>query len=361
MASPAFHQLTVASVRPLTSDSVAIAFTVPDELAPAYAFIPGQYLTLRTELDGEDIRRSYSISSHRESLLEVGIKRVEGGLFSTYAQELKAGDRLQVMTPQGRFTAPVGETKRYLLVAAGSGITPCLSIARSVLMDESDSEVCLLYGNRTTASVMFRDDIHGLKDEHIDRFMLMHVMSGERQDAECLNGRIDGEKLQRLCQQGLIDVTTFDDIYLCGPQEMIDSATEVLLIAGVNKQHIHFELFTTVLGGGEKQNATQKQKIQSVVVEGGASVTIVHDGAERDIRVDATTETVLAAAQRAGLDLPFSCAGGMCATCRCKVVSGETAMDLNFSLADWEVEAGFTLACQTRPVSEAVVLDFDAF
>ncbi len=360
MAGPAFHQLTVESVRSLTGDSVGITFTVPSELATDFGFVPGQYLTLRAMLDGQDVRRSYSICSHHQSALEVGIKQVEGGLFSTYAQGLTPGDELQVMTPQGRFVAPVGGSHRYLLIAAGSGITPCLSIAKSVLADEPDSVICLVYGNRSTSSVMFRDDIHDLKDTYTDRFMLLHVMSGERQDAECLNGRIDGLKLQQLCEFNLINLLDFDDIYLCGPQDMIEKTTDVMVKAGVDQQNIHYELFTSALSDAEKLEIARKQKTRVPVVEGGTSVTIVHDGSEHAIRVDGASETVLAAAQRAGLDLPFSCAGGMCCTCRCKVVSGQTAMDMNYSLADWEVEAGFTLACQTRPVSEKIVLDFDA-
>lgn len=359
MARPEFHELEVCAVRRLTEDSVAISFDVPPHLKSAFAFIPGQYLTLRTEINGEDIRRSYSISSGVDDALEVGIKRVEQGLFSTMAQSLAVGDRLQVMTSQGNFRAEIGGKHRYLLIAAGSGITPCLSIAKSVLSAEPDSEVVMLYGNRNSSTIMFRDDINALKDSYTKRFMVAHLMSAERQDAQLLNGRIDGEKITLLNQSGLIDVMASDGIYLCGPQEMIEQAKAVLTKLGVLEAKIHFELFTTANADGTHRKAPVARPNEAPLND-GTNVKIIIDGVERDISVNAQHETVLAAAQKAGMDLPFSCAGGMCCTCRCKVVAGGTAMDMNYSLADWEVEAGFTLACQTRPLDGEVVLDFDA-
>ncbi len=358
MASPQFHTLTIAAVRQLTSDSVALSFSVPDDLKDTYRFDPGQYLTLRATIDGEDIRRSYSICSHHREDLEVGIKHVTQGVFSGYAQQLKPGDTMQVMTPQGRFTAKIGGQHRYLLLATGSGITPCLSIAKSVLADEPGSHVTLAYGNRTTSSIMFRTDLHDLKDKYTGRFSMMHVMSGERQDAACFNGRLSGQKIKALQQQGLLDANQYDGIYLCGPHAMIEEVQGVLGELGVPEGVIHTELFTPAGGAVPTSVAAPAVAVTASV---GASVTIIMDGAERSLQVDGASETVLAAAQRAGFDLPFSCAGGMCATCRCKVVQGDTSMDMNFSLAQWEIEAGFTLACQTRPQSDAITLDFDAF
>ena len=260
------------------------------------------------------------------------------------------------MTPQGNFKAPLGGRHRYLLVAAGSGITPCLSIAKSVLDAEPESEIVLLYGNRNTATIMFRDDINALKDTHTERLMVTHLLSGERQDARVLNGRIDGAKLREINELKLIDIDSFDGVYLCGPYEMIEDAKTFLTEIGIEGAKIHFELFNT---GITRPAAPVKQSLVGDTAN-QTTVKIIIDGAERDIPVDAETETVLSAAQKAGMDLPFSCAGGMCATCRCKVIDGSTAMDMNFSLADWEVEAGFTLACQTRPLDGDVVLDFDA-
>ncbi len=351
MAKPEFHELTIAAVRPLTDESVAVSFNVPAELATSYKFVPGQYLTLRTTIDGEDVRRSYSICSAKGENLEVGIKHLPGGLFSTYAQSLNAGDSLQVMTPQGNFKAEIGGRHQYVLIAAGSGITPCLSIARSVLEHEPESLVTLVYGNRTTSSIMFRQELNDLKDVHTTRFVCVNELSRERQDAECLNGRIDGGKITALSEQKLLNLSHCDGVYICGPSAMVEEVKGVLG-DGVT---VHTELFTT-------GSAFDNKKVSDTVTDTDAvPVKIIIDGAEREVMVNPQAETVLAAAQKAGLDLPFSCAGGMCCTCRCKVVNGQTAMDMNFSLADWEVEAGFTLACQTRPLDNAVLLDFDEF
>lgn len=351
---PAFNTLTISNIRP-QPDGVALSFAIPEELASDYKFLPGQYLTLRADVGGEDIRRSYSICSHHNNeTLEVGIKRVEEGRFSNYAATLNVGDACQVMTPEGRFTATIGGSNNYLLIAAGSGITPCLSIIKSVLHDEPDSNITLLYGNRTTQSVMFREDLDNLKNQFNDRFMLAHILTDEKQDAEIYNGRINAEKLSKLESTGLINTKAYDAIYLCGPKEMIDICSQSLVSSGVAKDKIKFELFTT----GEEVQTKPSIRQSKNSPDTGTPVTIILDGAERVVNVN--DETVLAAAQRAGLDLPFSCAGGMCCTCRCKVATGETEMDLNFSLADWEIEAGFTLACQTRPSSDNVVLDFDA-
>ena len=350
---PAFYTLTICHIRP-QPDGVALSFSVPPELREQYQFQPGQYLTLRAEVNGEDIRRSYSIcSNHKCDAIEVGIKRVEDGRFSNYATTLEVGDQCQVMTPQGRFTAEIGGRNIYLLVAAGSGITPCLSIIKSVLNDEPDSYVALIYGNRNTQSIMFREDLDNLKNQFNDRFMLAHMLTGEKQDAEIFNGRIDAEKLGHLQSSGLIEPQACNAVYLCGPKEMIDNCSRGLVESGIAQDKIKFELFTSA--GETPVKPRRKTKTQESNT--GTPVTIILDGAERVVKVE--DETVVSAAHRAGLDLPFSCAGGMCSTCRCKVTAGTTQMDLNFSLADWEIEAGFTLACQTRPDSDDVVLDFD--
>ena len=350
---PAFHELTICHIRP-QPDGVALSFSIPADLRQQYRFQPGQYLTLRAEVNGEDIRRSYSIcSNHNSANVEVGIKRVEDGRFSNYAGTLRVGDTCQVMTPQGRFTAEPGGRNIYLLIAAGSGITPCLSIIKSVLSDEPQSHIALIYGNRNTQSIMFREDLDDLKNKFNDRFMLAHVLTGEKQDAGILNGRIDAEKLSQLKKAGLIKPQACNAVYLCGPEKMINDCSQALIASGIEKDKIKFELFTSADGTPVKPRRKAKTKNTNT----GTPVTIIHDGAEHIVIVN--DETVLAAAQRAGLDLPFSCAGGMCSTCRCKVTAGSTKMDLNFSLADWEIEAGFTLACQTHPNSDDVILDFD--
>ncbi len=360
MSAPRFHELAVSAVRELTEHSVAITFAVPDELTSSYAHLPGQYLTLRTTIDGADIRRSYSICSHHKAReLEVGIKRVPGGAFSQHAQELQAGDRLRVMTPQGRFTAAIGGKHSYLLIAAGSGITPCLAIAHSVLDDEPESTVNLLYSNQSTKTTMFLHDLAALKNRHMARFNVTYVMSRERMDIELFNGRLDGERISRMSTLGLVKPRHYDGIYICGPQAMIDDASTTLSSLGADPARIHFELFATEHSPRARERANaERDAIAEGMVE-GTPVTIIMDGTRREIVVNGAEETVLAAAQRTGLDMPFSCAGGMCCTCRCKVIAGQTKMDLNYSLADWEVAAGFTLACQSRPVSDELVLDFD--
>ena len=242
MSSAEFHELEIASVRPQSDVAVSLSFLVPRELQANYRFIPGQYLTLRATIEGQDVRRSYSIcSAVQESpmLLEVGIKAVPGGLFSNYAMSLVAGDKVRVMTPQGRFTAAIGGRHRYLLLAVGSGITPCLSIARSVLEGESDSQITLVYGNRTSTEMMFRDDIHALKDHFMDRFRLLNIMSAEQQEAAVLNGRIDQEKINALIDRGLLIPDRYDACYICGPQQMMEQTSAALQSRGIQLSLIH--------------------------------------------------------------------------------------------------------------------------
>lgn len=355
MAAPTFHKLTIAAARPETDDAVALRFAIPQDLQEAYAFTPGQYLTLRAMIDGEDVRRSYSICSPLGAeYLEVGVKRIEGGAFSSHALTLKTGDTLDVMTPQGRFLAPIGGSHNYLLIAAGSGVTPMVSIARSVLEGEPDSAITLLYANRTTDSVMFRQAFDDLKDQYLTRFRLTHVMDEERQDFELFNGRLDGEKLATMATRGLIAPTEFDAVYVCGPQPMTEAASAALRGMGVAEDRIRHELFTPA-GGMPTASATRPK-----LAQGGARIEVTLDGARRSFAIDPSSETVLEAASRAGLEIPYSCAGGMCCTCRCKVTEGEAVMDVNYSLEPWELEAGYVLACQSRPVGERLSLDFDA-
>ncbi|MFK7874710.1 MAG: 2Fe-2S iron-sulfur cluster-binding protein [Paracoccaceae bacterium] len=354
MAAPRFHQLTLKSVDQDTDDAVRLTFDIPATLAADYAFTPGQYLTLRSEIDGQDTRRSYSICSAIGEDLSVGVKAIEGGLFSNHALTLKPGDSLDVMTPQGRFMAPIGGKHDYLLLAAGSGITPILSIAKSVLEGEPDSTITLAYANRTTDSVMFREEIEDLKDRFITRFLLTHVMDEEAQDIELFNGRLDREKLETLRIRGLIDPARYTAIYICGPQPMIDAASEALLAMDVPQERLKFELFTpsTPLRTAGEAKKARVSKI-------GAEVEVILDGASRKFALEPGEEMVSAAA-RAGLEIPYSCNNGMCATCRCKLAVGTAEMAQNFSLEPWETEAGFILACQTRPTSDRIVLDFDA-
>ncbi|WP_299922655.1 2Fe-2S iron-sulfur cluster-binding protein [uncultured Pelagimonas sp.] len=345
-----FHDLKIAAIRPEGENAVAVSFDVPDTAAEAFLFAPGQYLTLRADVDGADTRRSYSIASAPGAPLTVGIKQVDGGVFSTFAQSLKPGDSLQVMQPEGRFTYK-GEGK-VVLIASGSGITPMVSIAAQAL--EQGAEVALIYGNRNSGTIMFRDTLDDLKDRYVDRFTLIHVLSREPQDVALLNGRIDGDKVMALSKAGAIDLADADGVFLCGPGEMIENVTTALGDA-VASDKVHHELFYTEEGPRPERSAAAQ-----AAAEAGVTVEVVLDGARRAFQVEAQDDDVVSAAARQGLELPFSCKGGMCCTCRCKVVEGSAEMATNYSLEPWEMEAGFTLACQARPTTDKLVLDFDA-
>lgn len=351
-----FHTLQVKAVLRDTPDSVAVELAVPAELEAQFAFVPGQYLTLRTTVDGEDVRRPYSICSGRtEGALRVGIKKVAGGRFSTFAnEELAAGDTLQVMPPTGHFEwlAPPTEGVRHLGFAAGSGITPILSIAKSVLEERPDDHFTLFYGNRTQASVMFLDALHDLKDRFMGRFRIVHLLTREATDVELLHGRLDRERVRALAEAGLFDPARTDVAYVCGPGEMIDEVERGLVELGVAKDRIRAERFTPAPG-------TTPRKMVAIPTLQGAEVEAVLDGTRRAFTVQ-SDEDVIHAAARQGIELPYSCAGGMCCTCRCKVLEGEVDMAVNYSLEPWELEAGFVLACQSRAKTDRVVLDFDA-
>ncbi len=350
-----FHELTVSTVRQQTAHAKAIRFDLPDALKSEFTFKPGQYITARATINGEEVRRSYSICCTPDEGLEIGVKHVPGGVFSTYAQSLKPGDKLELLAPKGRFIAESGDTHDYLMIAAGSGITPVLSIVKSVLRDEPESTVTLVYANRHFDSVMFRDDLDALKDTWLTRLNLLHVLSEEGQDADILSGRIDAAKLADMKTRGLIDPASCDAVYLCGPAPMTKALRTALTDMGVALDKIRFEIFTpTPYGQKSGDHALAKPKVS------GSEVEIILDGARKKLRVDPSQETVLGAARDAGVDIPYSCAGGMCCTCRCKVVEGKASMDENWSLQPWETEAGFILACQARPETEKLVLDFDA-
>lgn len=351
-----FHALKIAEIRRETPESVSIRFAVPEGLQPAFAYQPGQYLTLRTVIDGEDIRRSYSICSGLdEGTLRVGIKRVAGGAFSNFANEnLKPGDMLDVMPPEGRFTPKLnGSGQHFLGIAAGSGITPVLSIAKSLLARGEHARFTLIYGNQTTGSVMFAEEIEDLKNRHLGRFSVVHILSREAQDVPLLSGRITAERIAALAN-GVVDLATIDEAFLCGPEGMVEAAKSALVALGVEGERIRSELFTA--------SAPRKAFKPPVATENGqmiSRVTATLDGKRHAFDMLATDGNVIDAAARAGIDLPYSCKGGMCCTCRCKVEAGEVEMAINYSLEAWETDAGFVLACQSTPKTAAVSLDFD--
>ena len=351
-----FHSLAVASVQKETREAVVVSFVVPESLREEYRFEPGQYLTLRTELDGEELRRNYSIcSTPRESAITVAIKRVPQGKFSSWANEyLHAGDRLDVMTPAGRFarvkTAMGGN---YLAMAAGSGITPILSIIKTTLQEEAASRFTLVYGNRAAHSVMFREALEDLKNSYLARLSLVHILSREHQDMEVFNGRIDLPKCRMLLARW-IDPQALNAVYLCGPQSMMEDATTALTEAGVEATRIHRELFL-VEGAPVPRRAANPERTYS----GQCVVTVIQDGRSREFSMERGTQTVLRAALAQGIELPWSCQGGVCSTCRCKVVEGEVDMDTHFALEDYEIERGFRLACQSYAVSDRLTIDYD--
>jgi len=351
-----FHALKIAEIVRQTPGSVSIGFAVPEELRSEFAFTPGQYLTLRASIDGEDLRRSYSIcSAADEALLRIGVKKVDGGALSAFANEnWKPGDVVEVMPPEGRFTLRAGAPGRHVLgIAAGSGITPILSIAKSLLASDASARFTLVYGNQTSNSVMFAEEIEDLKDRCLGRFTVIHVLSREAQDVELLHGRIDAKRIQALAR-GVIDLATVDEAFLCGPEAMIAEARTALGALGLSEDRIRAELFTA---STPRAHFHKPVAAEPGIVVSRVSVTL--DGKSNTFEMLASDENVIDAAARVGLDLPYSCHGGMCCTCRCKVEAGAVEMAVNYSLEDWETKAGFVLACQSTPKTAEVSLNFD--
>jgi ring-1,2-phenylacetyl-CoA epoxidase subunit PaaE len=353
-----FHLLRVASVERLTDEAVAITFEVPDDLRADYAFTQGQHLTVRTEIDGAEVRRNYSICAPATSgRLRIGVKRLAGGAFSGHATSaLRMGDVVDVMTPTGRFYTALdpANAKHYCALAAGSGITPVLSIVSTVLDVEPESSVTLVYGNRTTASVMFLEELADLKDRHPTRFRLINVLSREPQEVELFSGRIDADKVRALLAT-LLPPDTVDEWFLCGPFAMVEQARAVLTEAGVGVRNVHTELFHV-----EGEAPREVTVVDDERAEGSSTVTVTLDGRASTLQVPRAGTRILDAVLEVRADAPYACKGGVCGTCRAKLLTGEVAMDRNFALEPDEVEAGFVLACQSRPVTDDVVLDFDA-
>ena len=352
-----FHTLTVADVKQETRDAIVVTFAVPQDLQEAYRYDPGQYLTLRTTIEDEDVRRSYSIcSSVGDRQLRVAIKRNPGGLFSNWANDtLRAGSVLDVMQPMGTFTIPLrpDNRKHYLAFAAGSGITPMLSIIKTALDVEPHSCFTLFYGNRASSSVMFKEELAELKDQHIDRFRLVYVLSREPQDIDLFHGRIDRQRCEQLFD-AWIDLADVDTAFICGPEQMMRDVSDALQAKGFPKSSIKAELFAS--------SAPKRQHVARTQAAPGSQecdVTLILDGAHVSFTMEKDKESVLDAALRNGVDVGYSCKAGVCSTCRCKVVEGKVDMDANYALEDYEVARGFALSCQSFPVTDKLVVDFD--
>ena len=353
-----FYTLRLSEIRRETEDCVSLAFSVPEELAETFSFIQGQHLTLRKKLNGEDLRRTYSICvGPDDGELRVAVKKVPGGKFSTFANEvLKTGDELEVLPPAGKFFTKLdaSQSTRYVAFAAGSGITPILSIMKAVIQREPRSHFTLFYGNRSSDSVIFREVIEGLKNEHLDRLSIHHILSREHPGSDLFAGRINGEKCRRFAKV-LFDPQEVEAFFICGPYDMLEDLRQTLNELGVPRQKIHYELFTAP---GSNQ---AKVVPQPLAADGHdqVKVQIQLDGERIRFTMPRQGQAVLDAALAAGADLPFACKGGVCCTCRAKLESGKVEMAVNYALEPEEVAAGFVLSCQSYPQSEELVLSFD--
>jgi ring-1,2-phenylacetyl-CoA epoxidase subunit PaaE len=350
--STTFHALTVTSVDRLTEDSAAVTLDVPEHLRETFAFAAGQSLTLRREVDGVEQRRTYSICSSVGERPRIGVREVPEGVFSSWlVRGVRPGDRIEVQPPSGGFRADPAAAGRHLCIAAGSGITPMLSIAGSVLANPG-SEVTLLYGNRTTGSVMFAEELADLKNRYHDRFDLVHVLSREPRDVELFSGRLEGDRLRTILRT-LVPLEDLDHVWLCGPFAMVTEARAILDELGVPPDRVHVELFFV-------DEPPPQLRHPDRVVEGETTqVTVVLDGRSTTDPLPRTA-TILDGAQQVRTDLPFACKGGVCGTCRALVRRGEVDMVRNYALEDDEVEQGFVLTCQSFPQGDEVVVDYDA-
>ena len=352
-----FHPLKVASVARETRDAVALTFDVPTALKDTFRFVQGQHLTLRADIGGEDLRRSYSIcSAVQDGALRIAVKKSPGGIFSNWVNEqVKAGRTIEVMPPMGHFNVPLNTAhrKHYLAFAAGSGITPILSIIKTTLLAEPQSRFTLFYGNRSSSAVIFKEELADLKDRYLDRLNLVYVMSREPQDIAVLNGRIDQQKADALLAHW-VDLADIDTAFICGPDGMMQAVSKSLQEHGFPKSQIKIELFAASIPKHE-------HRVHAAPEPGHAecAVTAIIDGAAREFTLEKTKDNIIDGALKQGVELPYSCKGGVCSTCRAKLVEGEVDMDVNFALEDYELARGFILCCQSYPVTDKVVVDFD--
>lgn len=351
-----FHTLKVKAVKKETPDCVSVVFDVPETLQKEFSFEHGQNITIKKNINGEELRRSYSIcTAPFEKELKVAVKKVDGGKFSCFANDiLKAGDELEVLPPTGKFNTRLQATnqKQYLAFAAGSGITPILSIIKTTLQTEPLSSFTLVLGNRSRSSIIFFEELEALKNIYLQRFNFINILSREKTDTSINSGRIDHEKLTHLAK--LVSYSNIDDYFICGPEEMIFCVKGFLEQQGIDNKKIHFELFTTP--------GQQHQNIQQVTPTGSGSksnITVKADGRTFNFDLDFNSATILDAALQQGADLPFACKGGMCCTCKARLLEGAVQMDVHWGLEQEEIDNGFILTCQSHPKTEKVMVDFD--
>jgi ring-1,2-phenylacetyl-CoA epoxidase subunit PaaE len=352
-----FHPLTVASVARETRDAVAVTFAVPEALREAFRYAPGQHVTLRASVDGQDLRRSYSICAGvQDDALRIAVKKAPGGSFSSWANDaLRPGAVIDVMPPMGHFSVALdpGAAHRYVAFAAGSGITPVLSVVKSTLAAEPRTAFTLFYANRASSTVMFRDELAALKDTHLARFNLVHVLSREAQDIPLLHGRIDQPRATALLDHWM-PPGPIDAVFVCGPEGMMDAVVAALKARDYPAERIRIERFAASI---PRHTHVPRPLVADVPAQ--CEVTVIQDGVRRRYALAKGEDNLLDAALRNGIELPYSCKGGVCSTCRCRLVEGEVDMDVNFALEDYEVARGFVLACQSYPVTDKVVVDFD--
>lgn len=358
MSALRFYELKVAEVRPETVDCVSVALELPEELRTTFRFSPGQYLSFRIQIAGAEVRRSYSIcAAPYEDELRVAIKAVAGGKFSGLANTmLKKGDTLEVMPPMGNF-CPKKLGKNYVAFAAGSGITPVMSIMKDALAQDPEANFTLVYGNKDRNSIIFREEIEGLKNQYMDRLRVYHVLSRELMDVPLFNGRIDAAKCEQFFD-GLIDITTTDEVFLCGPEEMILALREKLLLLGMQQQQVHLELFSSP----DQPQEHHEQWVEAHAKDAAqvSQVSVCVDGATFEMELGFNDKCILDAALAKGADLPYACKGGVCSTCRAKLIEGEVEMEVNYALEPDEVAKGWILTCQSHPKTARVVVDYDA-
>ena len=352
-----FHSITVSAILKITKDCSVVTFGIPHNLKEEFQFYQGQYITIKAIIDGKEERRSYSLcSSPLDNMWQVAVKKITDGVFSTYVNDqLKKGDVLEIMTPNGNFFVPVSQNgkKNYIAFAAGSGITPIISIIKTHLAAEPKCTFKLFYLNRTVKSIIFKEELEQLKNKYFERFEIFHFLTRENRNIELLNGRFTSDKLQVLTNK-IINISNTDDCFICGPEDMIHLLSDELTAAGLPKEKIHFELFSS--GTSEDD----KQRIRTIIdkkVE-GTEVTIIDGGKEFHFTMDELYDTILDSAIAAGADLPYACKGGVCSTCRCKIIEGSAEMKVNYALDAAEVAKNYTLSCQAVPTSKKIVIDF---
>lgn len=358
-----FHSLKVADVHPEGSDALCISFEVPEELQEAYRFLPGQHVGLRAQIDGQEVRRTYSICSNADDrYMRIGVRVHDNGSMSQHlAGQLRAGDSIDVLTPTGRFFVEPNPSaaRTYCAFAGGSGITPILGIIKNLLAREPHSRFILFYSNRTTATIMFAEELLALKDRYPARLSLYFLLSREPQEVELFNGRLDREKVTALSRQ-IFDPLQTDAFLLCGPGDMIECVRDTLIGLGVEASRIHTERFANDMPAGTARiDAVVRQKPKRETAEEVAQITITMDGRQRSFAMLDDDATVLDAAERVGMELPYSCRAGVCSTCRAKVTRGTAEMATNYALEPWEVRAGFILCCQARPTSGELEITYD--